>query len=122
MLVPPQRMPKGEISLWGSFTSCRNTLCPFNGRWVPARELSRETRTEAQRDMTAEEAKKKYPNLDARLNRISDEIRQARSTGKRFAYKKPLKALYKLAYHWSENDRLDERMKIVAILREIQVR
>jgi hypothetical protein len=69
-----------------------------------------------------EEAKKKYPKLDATLKRISDEIRQARSTGKRFAYKKPLKALYKLAYGWSEEKCLNSRIKRVAGLRDIGVR
>jgi hypothetical protein len=69
-----------------------------------------------------EDAKSKYPNLETKLDKIKSRIREARLSGRRFAYKEPLRDLYKMAYHWYEKDKLEERIRQVANLRAIRVR
>ncbi|OSI74980.1 hypothetical protein BSZ21_05335 [Bradyrhizobium canariense] len=69
-----------------------------------------------------EEAKSKFPRLESKLDKIKNGIRDARLSGRRFAYKEPLRDLYELAYGWYEEDKLDERIRQVANLRAICVR
>lgn len=72
--------------------------------------------------MAQEETKRKFPNLDAKLERIAKRIREARLSGRRFAYKEPLRDLYEMAYDWNEADKLDARIRHVANLRGIPIR
>jgi hypothetical protein len=68
------------------------------------------------------DAKSRFPNLDAKLDQIAKGIREARLSGQRFAYKKPLRDLYEMAYDWNKADRLKKRVGYVAALRAIPVR
>jgi hypothetical protein len=87
----------------------------------PARLLPAAQR---RRDMerAQQDAKRKFPNLETKLDRIAKRIKEARMSGQRFAYKKPLFELYELAHGWHEEDRLDVRIGQVASLRGISVR
>jgi hypothetical protein len=69
-----------------------------------------------------EDAKRKFPNLEEKLDAIRNGIREARLSGRRFEYKEPLRDLYELAYGWSENDLLEKRIGQVAALRAIRPR
>jgi hypothetical protein len=83
---------------------------------TPAAQRRREVR------LAQEDAKSKYPVLEAKLDKIKSRIRDARLSGRRFAYKEPLRDLYKMAHGWYEEDILEERIRQVANLRAIRVR
>src|SRR5438270_814457 len=89
---------------------------PPRRRVLPAVQRRRD------RNRAQEEAKAKYPNLEARLDKIAKRIREARMTGRRFAYKEPLRDLYQMAYSWHEAGKLTERVLHVASLRAIPIR
>ena len=69
-----------------------------------------------------EEAKASYPVLQAKLDKIEKRMWDARASGKRFAYKKPLTDLYKMAHYWNEKGKLDAFVRRVANLRAIPIR
>jgi hypothetical protein len=86
----------------------------------PARErLTSAEQRMRELQLAQEDAKKKFPVLEQKLDAIRDGIREARSTGKRFAYKVPLRKLYELAYGWHEKGKLKSRIGDVANLRAI---
>lgn len=69
-----------------------------------------------------EEAKNKYPGLEAKLDKIANQIRAARLSGRRFAYKEPLQDLYEMAFRWNEKNKLKALIRHAADLRAISVR
>lgn len=69
-----------------------------------------------------EDAKRTFPQLEKKLDSIRNGIRQARLSGRRFEYKKPLRELYELAYGWYEDDIFEKRLGHVAALRAIRLR
>jgi hypothetical protein len=69
-----------------------------------------------------EDAKRKFPKLEEKLDAIRNGIRQARLSGRRFEYKEPLRDLYELAYGWYKNDMFEKRLGHVAALRAIRLR
>ena len=85
-------------------------------RLTPAAHRRRDVR------LAQEDAKSKYPVLEKKLAKIANRIREARVSGRRFAYKEPLQDLYEMAYRWYETDKLEERITQVANLRAIPVR
>jgi hypothetical protein len=91
---------------------------PFGG---PVR-LSSASKRRREKESAQEDAKNRFPNLDAQLDRITRRLKEARLSGQRFAYKKPLRDLYKMAYRWDEADKLEARIGHVASLRGIPVR
>jgi hypothetical protein len=98
------------------------------GRLVAARPWGGPARllpaAQRRRDMESaqQDAKRKFPNLDAKLEGIAKSIREARISGRRFAYKEPLQELYEMAHRWNEADELKKRVGYVAALRAIPVR
>jgi hypothetical protein len=85
-------------------------------RLTPAAQRRRD------RQRAQELAKSEFPVLEAKLDRISEKLRAARMSGKRFAYKVPLKNLYTLAYDWDQKGKLQARIGKVAALRAIALR
>lgn len=85
-------------------------------RLTPAAQRRRD------RQRAQEVAKSEFPILEAKLNRISEKLRAARMSGKRFAYKVPLVDLYKLAYDWVQKNKLQARIGQVAALRAMTLR
>jgi hypothetical protein len=83
---------------------------------TPAAERRREVRR------AQEEAKSRYPGLEAKLDTIANRIRAARLSGRRFAHKEPLQDLYKMAYRWNEKNKLNALIRRAAHLRAISVR
>jgi hypothetical protein len=83
---------------------------------TPAAQRRREVRR------AQEIAKNKFPKLEVKLDQIAKQIRRARLSGKRFAYKEPLQNLYGMAYDWYQEDKLEERVRHVADLRALPVR
>jgi hypothetical protein len=81
-------------------------------------------RVQRRRDMerAQQEAKSRFPNLDAKLEKIAKSLREARISGRRFAYKQPLQDLYKMAYRWNGANKLKKCVENVAALRAIPVR
>lgn len=91
---------------------------PFGGpvRLLPAAQRRRDM------EHARQDAKSTFPNLETRLDKIAKKIQDARMSGRRFAYKKPLRDLYKMAYRWNEAEKLNARVGQVAALRAIPVR
>jgi hypothetical protein len=87
----------------------------------PARLLPAAQRRRDMKD-AQEAAKTKFPKLDAKLEGIAKKIRDARLSGRRFAYKEPLQELYGMAHRWNEADELKKRVGHVAALRALPVR
>jgi hypothetical protein len=48
------------------------------------------------------DTKATHSNLEAKLDKIAKRIKEARISGRRFAYKEPLRDLYEMAYRWNE--------------------
>jgi hypothetical protein len=91
---------------------------PFGG---PVR-LSSASKQRVEKESAQEDAKKRFPILEAELDRIAKRLKQARLSGKRFAYKKPLRDLYEMAYRWDKKGTFEARIGHVANLRGISVR
>ena len=73
-------------------------------------------------ELAQQSAKRNFPVLDAKLDRISGKLRAARLSGQRFAYKQPLRDIYTLAYDWEQKGMLQARIGQVAALRAIALR